>query len=89
MQRGKFQEGVYRIKAVNGNAQGKYSTDRNFQKNNGLKKIKKGSVNKIIAKTTLSKLEKNRTYYFRVRLWDGNGKCSKWSKTVRVRMKKS
>ena len=61
-----------------------YSTDKQFAKNVKTKKIRKGSVNKAKAKSTLSKLKRKKTYYIRARLIDKNGVCSNWSKTVEV-----
>lgn len=64
-----------------------YSTDKALEKNVKVKKIKKGTVNKAKAKTTLSKLKNKKTYYLRARLIDGNGVCSNWSKVVKVKTK--
>ena len=52
------------------------------------KKIRKGSVNKVKAKSALSKLERKKTYYIRARLLDERGLGSNWSKVVKVRTKK-
>ena len=49
--------------------------------------IEKGKVNKAKAKTTLSKLKSNKTYYLRVRLIDGKGICSNWSKVIKCKTK--
>ena len=64
-----------------------YSTDKAFEKNVKVKKIEKGKVNKAKAKTTLSKLKSNKTYYLRVRLIDGKGICSNWSKVIKCKTK--
>jgi hypothetical protein len=64
-----------------------YSTNKNFKKNTKTKTIKKGTINKKSAKTKLTKLKRGKTYYVRVRLWDGVSKYSKWSKTVKVKTK--
>ena len=64
-----------------------YSTDKNFSKHVKTKKIKKGTFNKAKAKSTLSKLKKKKTYYFRVRLIDQKGVYTNWSKTVKVKTK--
>jgi hypothetical protein len=64
-----------------------YSTDKKFKKNNRYIKIKKGSVNKKKAKTTVSGLVKKTPYYIRVRLSDGGTKVTKWSKTIKVKAK--
>jgi hypothetical protein len=61
-----------------------YSTDKYFAKNVKSKKIRKGTVNKKNAKTALSKLKKNKAYYFRARLIDSKGVYSNWSKTVKI-----
>jgi hypothetical protein len=65
-----------------------YSTDSKFRKIGGIKKIKKGTIDKTSAKSTLSNLKKKKTYYIRVRLWDGNKRFSKWSKAIKVKTKK-
>lgn len=65
-----------------------YSTDKDFMKNVKAKKIKKGTVNKKKAKSTLSKLRRKKTYYIRARLIDAKGVCSNWSKTVKIKSKK-
>lgn len=64
-----------------------YSTDKDFSKKVKTKKIKKGTVNKAKAKSSLSKLKKGKTYYIRVRLIDKKGVGSNWSKTVKVKTK--
>ena len=64
-----------------------YSTDKKFRTIDGIKKIKKGTVDKAKAKTTIKNLKSNKTYYVRARLWDGNKKVSKWSKTVKFKSK--
>jgi len=65
-----------------------YSTDKNFQKNARTKKIQKGTINKAKAKTKLSKLKIQKTYYIRARLIDAKGVCTNWSKTVVAKPKK-
>ena len=65
-----------------------YSTDREFLKNCKTKTIKKGTVNKAKAKSTLSKLKRKKTYYVRARLIDKEGVSSNWSKTVKIKTKK-
>ncbi len=65
-----------------------YSTDKNFEENVKTKKIKKGTVNKEKAKSKLSKLKRDQTYYIRARLLDKKGVASNWSKTVKVKAKK-
>jgi uncharacterized protein YjdB len=62
-----------------------YGTDKDFMKDFKTKTVEKGSVNKSKARTALSKLRKNTTYYVRARLVDGDGVASNWSKTVRIR----
>jgi hypothetical protein len=64
-----------------------YGTDKDFTTNTNTKKVKKGTVNKSKAKTALSKLKKNTTYYVRARLVDGDGVCSNWSKAIKIRTK--
>jgi hypothetical protein len=65
-----------------------YSTDKDFLQDVKTKKIRKGSVNKVKAKSALSKLERKKTYYIRARLLDERGLGSNWSKVVKVRTKK-
>ena len=65
-----------------------YSTDKEFLQNVKTKKIKKGSVKKEKAKSTLSKLKRDKTYYIRARLIDEKGIGSNWSKTVTIKAKK-
>ena len=50
-----------------------FGTDKEFIKNTKTKTVKKGTVDKSKAKTALSKLDKNTTYYVRVRYFDGTG----------------
>ena len=64
-----------------------YSTDKDFMKNAKTKTVEKGSVNKSKAKTALSKLDKNTTYYIRARLVDADGVASNWSKAVKITTK--
>ena len=64
-----------------------YSTDKDFMKNTKTKTVEKGSVNKSKAKTALSKLDKNTTYYIRARLVDADGVASNWSKAVKITTK--
>ena len=65
-----------------------YSTDEEFLQNVKTKKIQKGKADKANAKSTLSKLRLNSTYYIRARLIDAKGECSNWSRTVKVKTKK-
>lgn len=58
------------------------------KKNVKTKKVKKGTVNKAKAKTTLSKLKKGKAYYIRARLIDSKGVGSNWSKTKKITTKK-
>ena len=62
-----------------------YGTDKDFMKDFKTKTVEKGSVNRSKARTALSKLRKNTTYYVRARLVDGDGVASNWSETVRIR----
>ena len=64
-----------------------YSTDKALEKNVKVKKIGKGKVNKAKAKTILSKLKRKKNYYLRVRLIDGEGICSNWSKVIKCKTK--
>ena len=64
------------------------STKKNFSKNVKTIEIKKKKLNKAKAKTVLSKLKKNTTYYIRVRLIYSKGLRSNWSKTKKIRTKK-
>ena len=62
-----------------------YGTDKEFIKNTKTKTVKKGTVDKSKAKTALSKLDKNTTYYVRARLVDGDGVASNWSKAIKIK----
>ena len=64
-----------------------YSTNKAFTKNVKTKKIKKGTIDKAKAKSTLSKLKRKQTYYVHVRLGDKKGVCTNWSKTVKLKTK--
>lgn len=64
-----------------------YSTDKRFVDCVKSIMIKKGTVDKAKARTTLSKLDVKKTYFVRARLVDGEGVCSNWSKTVKVKTK--
>jgi hypothetical protein len=63
------------------------STDENFKKNVTTKRVKKGSVNRVNAKTALMGLKQKTTYYIRVCVQDKKGVYSNWSKTVKVKTK--
>ena len=64
-----------------------YGGFTDFSKNVKTKKIKKGTVNKAKAKSTLSKLKRKKTYYIRARLIDKNGVATNWSKAVKIKTK--
>lgn len=64
-----------------------YSTDKEFLKNVKTKKIRKGTVNKAKARSTLSKLKRKKTYYIRARLISKKGVYSNWSRTVKTKTK--
>ena len=64
-----------------------YSTDKEFLKNVKTKKIQKGTVNKERAKSKLSSLKIQNTYYLRARLVDQNGTATNWTKTVTIKPK--
>ena len=51
------------------------------------KKIKKGSMNRVKAKTALRRLKSKTTFYVRVCILDKKGVYSNWSKTVTVKTK--
>lgn len=51
------------------------------------KRIKKGTMNRVKAKTTLRGLKNKTTYYVRVCIQDKKGVYSNWSKTVKVKTK--
>ncbi len=60
-----------------------YSTDRSFRKN-----VKKKVLKKNKTKMVIKKLQKKKTYYFRIRYTDGKGGYSKWSSVKKIKTKK-
>ena len=65
-----------------------YSTDKEFLKNVKTKKIQKGTINKEKAKSKLSSLKIQKTYYLRARLVDQKGTATNWTETVMIKTKK-
>ena len=63
------------------------STDKDFMKEVKSKKILKGAVNKKEARTRLSKLKRDKTWYVRARLVDKKGVGSNWTKAVKIKAK--
>jgi phosphodiesterase/alkaline phosphatase D-like protein len=65
-----------------------YGTDPSFQNVAGTRAVPKWKLTQGKGKTTLKGLKKNRYYYVRVRLSDGQGVYSRWSPAAKVRTKK-
>ena len=65
-----------------------YGTDPSFRNVAGTRAVPKWKLTQGKGKTTLKGLKKNRYYYVRVRLSDGQGVYSRWSPAAKVRTKK-